>query len=162
MTETAETPTPNAEADSALAAIFAQCDARTRRLAEVRPANKAALFDALAAAGITTVVITFDGAGDSGQVESIETRRGDADVNLPDVQITVLDPKYDGSSIAETKLPVREAIEALAYDCLEETHGGWENNEGAFGEFTFDVAERTIALDYNERILESEHSHHEL
>jgi len=54
MTETAETPTPNAEADSALAAIFAQCDARTRRLAEVRPANKAALFDALAAAGCQT------------------------------------------------------------------------------------------------------------
>ena len=35
---------------------------------------------------------------------------------------------------------------------LEQTHGGWENNDGAYGEFTFDVAERTIKLDFNERI----------
>jgi hypothetical protein len=39
-----------------------------------RPGNKAALFDALASAGITTVVVQFDGCGDSGQVESIEAR----------------------------------------------------------------------------------------
>ena len=161
MTEIADTPTANAEAESALAAIFAQSDARSKRLAEVRPANKAALLDALAAAGITTVVVTFDGEGDSGQVESIEARIGDADVELPDVQIMMLDPKYDGSSIVETNLSTREAIEALAYDCLEETHDGWEINEGAYGKFTFDVAERTIALDYNERVLESVHSSHE-
>ena len=54
----------------------------------------------------------------------------------------------------------RDAVEALAYAFLEETHGGWENNEGAFGEFTFDVAERTITLDYNERFESSEYSQH--
>ena len=53
-----------------------------------------------------------------------------------------------------------EAIETLGYDCLEEDHGGWENNDGAYGEFTFDVAERTITLDYNERHMESDHSAH--
>jgi len=111
--------------------------------------------------GITTIVVTFDGEGDSGQVESVEVRIGESDADLPDVQITMLDPKYDGSSIAETRLSVREGIEALAYDCLEETHDGWEINEGAYGEFTFDVAERTVSLDYHERVLESVYSSHE-
>ena len=38
---------------------------------EVLLANKTSLFDALAAAGITTVIVNFDGCGDSGQIEMI-------------------------------------------------------------------------------------------
>ena len=52
--------------------------------------------------------------------------------------------------------PIRDAIETLAYDFLDKTQSGWENNEGAYGDFTFDVAARTITLDYNERRTESE------
>ena len=48
----------------------------------------------------------------------------------------------------------------LAYDFLGQTHGGWENSDGAYGDFTFDVAERTITLDYNERHMESDYSQH--
>ena len=55
---------------------------------------------------------------------------------------------------------MKEAIERLAYDFLEETHGGWENNEGAYGNFLFDVTERTITLNYNERIETSEYTQH--
>ena len=36
------------------------------------------MFDALAAAGITLIVVTFDGYGDSGQIENIEAKAGDA------------------------------------------------------------------------------------
>ena len=56
--------------------------------------------------------------------------------------------------------PSEEAIETLVYDVLNQTHGGWENNDGACGDFTFDVAERTITLDYNERHMESDYSQH--
>ena len=52
------------------------------------------------------------------------------------------------------------AVECLAYDVLERTHGGWENNDGAYGDITFDVAERTITLDYNERYTASENYTH--
>jgi hypothetical protein len=52
------------------------------------------------------------------------------------------------------------SIERLAYHLLERTHCGWENNDGAYGDFTFDVAERTITLDYNERYTASEYSQH--
>ncbi|KEZ19420.1 hypothetical protein CP98_01941 [Sphingobium yanoikuyae] len=45
----------------------------------------------------------------------------------------------------------------MAYDLLKEKHDGWENSDGAYGEFTFDVAAQTITLDYNERFMSSEH-----
>jgi hypothetical protein len=57
-------------------------------------------------------------------------------------------------------MSVSEAIEHLVYDALSETHGGWENNEGAYGEFVFDVPAEVIRLDYNERITASENYSH--
>ena len=49
----------------------------------------------------------------------------------------------------------------LAYDFLEEVHDGWENEDGAYGEFVFDVGERTIRLEYNERVMTTSYSEHE-
>ncbi len=57
--------------------------------------------------------------------------------------------------------PLREAIETMSYALLESSHGGWENNDGAYGDFVFDVAAGTIALDYNERFSTSENYQHE-
>ncbi len=51
--------------------------------AELRPANKAVVFDALTAAGLTIVTVRFDGYGDSGQIEDIEAKAGDDVVALP-------------------------------------------------------------------------------
>jgi hypothetical protein len=53
-----------------------------------------------------------------------------------------------------------EAIEQLCYDFLEQEHGGWENNDGAFGEFTFNVAERTVELEFNGRFSDFTTSSH--
>jgi hypothetical protein len=36
-----------------------------------------------------------------------------------------------------------------------EKHGGWENNEGAHGTFEFDVANRTVSLEFNERFVDT-------
>ena len=141
--------------------LIAQDDTRSGLAEEALPRNKAALFDALAVAGITSVVVTFDGVGDSGQIESIDARTGDAAAVLPICDTEIATPAWDGSELHCRTLPLGEAIEQLAYAFLEETHGGWENNEGAFGEFTFDVPERTIRLDYNERVESSEYSGHE-
>jgi hypothetical protein len=126
----------------------------------IRPANKAALFDALASAGITTVVVEFDGGGDSGQVESIEARIGEDPVDLPDAKIEIAQALWGSPNIERSAFSMRDAIEQIAYDFLEETHYGWENNDGAYGEFTIDVAERLITLDFNERISEAIYSQH--
>ena len=53
-----------------------------------------------------------------------------------------------------------DAIETIVYAFLEETHDGWENDDGAYGDVTFDVGNRTITLNYNERQLESDYSCH--
>ena len=41
-------------------------------------------------------------------------------------------------------------------------HGGWENNDGAYGEFCFDASARSIHLEFNERFTSSELFTHEL
>ena len=61
--------------------------------------------------------------------------------------------------LATRVMTLREAVEVLCYDYLEQEYGrGWEDNDGAFGEFTFDVPERRIALDFNARF--TDHTHH--
>ena len=131
-----------------------------RIASEVLLANKTSLFDALAAAGITTVIVNFDGCGDSGQIEMIEAKAGDDVIPLPTVQIEIASAVWGSATIDRQTRPLEEAIEILVYDVLNQKHCGWENNDGAYGEYTFDVAERTITLDYNERHMESDHSMH--
>ena len=157
MTEASSSYDPAA----AWAAIEAQHAARSRLADEVGPVNKAAILAALAAAGITSVIVTFDGSGDSGQIESIDARIGETATELPATDVEITSPLWDGSGVETRTLPLAEAIEQLAYDLLEDTHDGWEINEGAFGEFTFDVAEGAIRLGYNERVESSEYTGHE-
>jgi hypothetical protein len=52
------------------------------------------------------------------------------------------------------------ALETICYDFLEQEHGGWENNDGAFGEFTFNVAERTVELEFHGRYMDISTSTH--
>ena len=151
-------PTPSPAFD---ASGFLEKDRAFTALSDsIRPANKAALFDALAAAGITSVLVHFDGSGDSGQIEDIDATAGDRSAEIPNSNIEIAHACWGDANIERTTLCVRDAIETLAYDFLEQTHGGWENNEGAYGEFTFDVESRTITLEYNERVMTSECSQH--
>jgi hypothetical protein len=131
-----------------------------RRASELLLANKAVLFDRLAAAGITSVNVNFDGYGDSGQIEGIEAKAGDEAVELPDDRIEIIDAIWGSGDLERQTVTIHEAIEVLAYSFLRQTHEGWENNDGAFGDFTFDVAERSIMLEYNERYTETNYSEH--
>jgi hypothetical protein len=153
----------NTQSDDASLSDFAVKRAAFERLqAELQSANKAALCDALAVAGITNVTVSFDGYGDDGQIESIEANAGENTVAWPDVKIDIARAKWGQAEPLRSTLDVHDAIEQLTYDLLTDTHDhdGWENNEGAYGEFAFDVATRTITLDFNCRFVESEHSQH--
>jgi len=156
MTNTTDTTTANP--DNANSEFEAQRAAFNRLDAEMRPRNKTAVFDALAAAGITHVIVSFDGEGDSGQIENIEAKKGDDIVSLPGVEIEIRRAHWGMTEPECLVLTLSDAVEQLAYDCLEQKHGGWENNEGAYGEFAFDVAQRTVTLDFNWRFVSSEHS----
>ena len=160
MTDTNDTTPKPFDMAAAMARYHESRAVYERRSESVHPANKKALFDALATAKITRVVVTFDGYGDSGQVEDISALSDDATVAPPEGEITISRAIWGTDGITESTMSVDEAVEQLAYDFLSETHGGWENNDGAYGEFTFDVAEGTITLDYNERYTATETYEH--
>src|SRR3546814_8788597 len=119
------------------------------------------LFACLASAGITLVTVTFDGYGDSGQIEDVAAFIGDQPAELPGGTVDVMRLDHGADQPVANHLSPSEAIEDLAYDLLRQTHCGWENNDGAYGEFTFDVTAGTITLDYNERYTASETYAHE-
>lgn len=150
------TVTPDFAAYEAKRAVMSALEA------DVLPLNKAALFDALEVAGIHTIVVIFDGSGDSGQIESVDALLVDnTPVDLPRTKITFRTVSFERLEVGTDTLCPDTVIERLAYDFLEKTHDGWENNDGAYGEFTFAVAERSITLEYNERHMESDYHCHE-
>ena len=149
------TTTPDYAAYAAQAAAYeAQQDATL-------PANKAALFAALAAAGIHTVVVEFDGCGDSGQIEGIGAfNAANEATDLPNASVEMKAARYGEPALSTTTHSVTDAIETIAYDLLARTHNGWENNDGAYGTFTFSVAGHSISLDHHERFTDTTNTSH--
>ena len=152
---------PMAPSTVDMAQIFAAHAERAARIEALRPGNKDRLFDGLTAAGITHVTVTFDGEGDSGQIESIGAWNGDLAVEFPAVEIGYAALTWDNPEVEMRQLSFADVVEQLAYDFLSDTHGGWENNDGAYGEFCFDAAARSIHLEFNERFTSSELFTHE-
>jgi hypothetical protein len=133
---------------------------RAKLDAELFALNKTALLDALAFAGVTRVVVNFDGYGDSGQIENMEAQVGDDPVTMPGTAIEIAESVWDQPEPKRSSVSISDAVESLAYDVLEKTHCGWENGDGAYGDVIFDVAEGAITLDYNERFTASENHTH--
>lgn len=135
---------------------------RVELAAQILPRNKAIVFDALEAAKIALVNVIFDGGGDSGQIESVSATSADnIAMELPDVEIDIELTEWVGDGVRFMHTSLSDAIEELCYAFLSEEHAGWENNEGAFGEFAFSVADRTVALDHNVRISDTAYYAHE-
>jgi len=144
-------------------AAYEAMHATFRRMeAEVAPANKAALFEALAGAGIHTVVVGFDGCGDSGQIEDLNAFSSENVIMLlPETAIAFKEVVWDGLQVMTQQRAIRDVIETMANAFLEQTHDGWEDGDGAYGEFTFTVKDQTITLEYNERHMESDYHCHD-
>ncbi|MDA8249148.1 MAG: hypothetical protein M0Z28_08210, partial [Rhodospirillales bacterium] len=97
-------------------AYEAKLAAVTKLEAEILPQNKATLFDALAAAGIDSVIVGFDGCGDSGQIESATAcAADDAEIAVPTITIGMHEVIFNGPAIVVEQRSVREAIEIMAY-----------------------------------------------
>lgn len=156
MTADNSTPIPPASLDDRMSKF----DERHRRAVDRLTSNKESLFDALAAAGITSVAVIFDGYGDSGQIESIDAVAGTEAVSFPDTLVEMIGLEWAEPEARTQSLSLRAAIEELAYDFLGQTHGGWQDRDGAYGDFTFDVGQRTISVDFNERYSTTENYFH--
>lgn len=134
--------------------------AHAKALAEANVLNKAVVFDALVAAGVTRLTIEFDGEGDSGQLNGVAAYSGETRMTLPPTPITLHRSQFNTHGLITHSEALTEAIETLCYDYLEQEYAGWENNDGAYGEFTFDVAAREIELDIDVRVSDSTHYKH--
>jgi hypothetical protein len=125
-----------------------------------RTHNKNLIFAALADLGVHRVTVDYDGSGDSGQIESIEAWNAVSEkIPLPSLRKVQLASENPDSPVAQTGLEA--AVELLAWDYLYDNHCGWENNDGAFGTFVFDVPARTITLEHNERYTDLNTTTHE-
>jgi hypothetical protein len=132
-----------------------QWEANKKALKGANVTNKEAVFDALVAAKITRIEVEFDGEGDSGGLTGTVAYDSDSVVGLPptDVKMIIVETYGSGSEDGTRKL--EDAIEILCFDYIgQEGHGSWENNEGPYGTFQFDVAERSVALSFHARVEE--------
>ncbi len=121
-----------------------------RAVKEANALNKAGLFDALSGAGVTRVRVEFDGEGDSGQLNNVLAYKGDSVSELPEITIEIRKADWSGK-VSAAQATLHDAIEELCYGFLSQEHDGWENNDGAYGEFTLEVTLRTIELEFNGR-----------
>lgn len=139
------------------AALYAN---HQKALKEANAINKTAVFNALTEAKITRILADFDGEGDSGQLGNVAAYWDDALHEIPDVTVELQRVSWGSDKRATYHATLREAVEHLCYDFLSQVQDGWENNDGAFGEFAFDVAEQRVELDFNARYSDSVHFSH--
>ncbi len=60
----------------------------------------------------------------------------------------------DSGEIESSGIP--KDVESFLYRWLSEFYGGWEINEGSYGEFVFDTQDMSVTLNFNENVEISE------
>jgi hypothetical protein len=144
--------------------IMAQIKADQIKKGDQVKHNAKLLFDTLQESRVASIVVTFDGCGDSGQIDEVtyEDHRGK---ELSEPKLVVKgsftgkshewdDEKKTFVEVGGGEGKVRDIVEQVCYDKLEASHGGWEINGGSYGTFHFDILNRKVNLEFNERIEE--------
>ncbi len=122
---------------SGLLGYNAECRARML-------ARHTELLALLRSRGIAVVRAHYDGCGDSGQLERCECFASDnrpADNPLTEEELQRIDDHF--------------------YDLLECRHGGWENNDGGYGDFTWTTESDELTHDHNDYYTEVDNTLHE-
>lgn len=103
------------------------------------------LAQQLRAVGIICVEVHYDGVGDSGQIEFIEFYDKARRVPFPKCHVSLTE----------------EQIMDLFYDLSQVRHPGWENEDGAFGDFRWDVVSDELAHAHHDRYTDYQTTEHE-
>ena len=113
-------------------------------------------------AAIGTVVIEYDGYGDEGQVNDIVLKNvAGSDAPMPQVRCQSYWLTFQGQIAAE-ETTMAQALDRFATEALETLHPGWENNEGAAGTLTIQVATACATLEHSTRYVAIETATHQL
>lgn len=145
-----------------MAKVMAEMKKSQEKKAERSKVNAKALFDTLADTRVASIEVTFDGCGDSGQINDIifTDYRG-KELSCPKLVVKGShlghqhkwdEKKKEFVEVGGGEGDVSAIVEEICYDRLGAHHGGWEINEGSYGTFTFDVLNRKIELEFNERV----------
>lgn len=118
--------------------------------------NEAQLYAMLIALGITKVAVSFEGYGDSGSIDNIETTPT-VDLNAHSILIAVRDGgthfvngKWVSPPLEEKEVKLETAITTIVYDQLESTGVDWYNNDGGFGTWIWKAPD-TVKFEVNVR-----------
>lgn len=115
------------------------------------------LLDLFRRNGVTRVDCNYSGYGDSGNLDD-PTFDPPNTINLNAPFARTPHPWYPDQLM---EMKVGDAVTNIFYQFLEATHAGWENNDGAQGEFFWDIATDKITLDHGENYMQTEHYSHE-
>lgn len=102
--------------------------------------RRSVLLPKLRAAGVTELVTTYDGCGDSGNVEDVR-----------------IEPETAAPATNAFDHEITDFVWVFAYAL----HTGFEINEGGYGELRWNVAEDLIDLDHSDRVTTTEDTFHE-
>jgi len=139
---------------------YKERDERKRKSKESLKDVCATLFNA----GITLIEVHYDGYGDSGSIEYVSFFKGDKQLKEDDVASmglptsTVQEYNYkstgDKDRYITKECTLVEKVMDCAYDFLP---GGWEINEGSFGDLKINTETAKATLEHNHRIQETEY-----
>lgn len=93
------------------------------------------------------IVIEYSGGGDSGDLEISQT------LEIPSY---ILETPFKISETSYTST-VKEALIAVVDRALDEKFGGWENDEGGYGEVVFNFKDNLIHIKHNQYVQITEH-----
>jgi len=130
------------------------------QIQEIKEKNKKSIVAFMQENGIEKVVVEFDGSGDSGQMErSIIYPSSKEDLSDKKIPFISFFQRYSvGEWTVESNEVERsfdEAIEDFSYSILEDNHGGWEINDGSYGEIIIN-ANGSGRIEFNQRVMETE------
>jgi hypothetical protein len=119
--------------------------------------HKDLIFDICEREGVKSFTVSFEGSGDSGQIEDVRLDEKIRKLPVEGAKVSEGTQWVNGNSntVFRNATDLEDLITSVCYEVLENVCGGWENNDGAYGEFYFDAKKRKVQLDFNERVVES-------
>ena len=110
--------------------------------------------------GVTTILASYDGSGDSGSIDDIMLTYADSRVITSEARTQsfyqFVNEKVDAVPADKqifTK-KIADAFENALWKMLTDNFGGWENNDGASGDIDINVETGKIEIEHNQRYTE--------
>jgi len=122
-----------------LSEINTRMEQMARERKEQLQAERTTMLGVLREAGVTQIEASYDGYGDSGNVNDV-----------------IIEPK--GTKLgAEQDKNLEDFLWGIPYSL----HPGFEINEGGYGEVVWDVLEDKIDVSHSDRFVDTNHYDHE-